>query len=291
MRNNKALRVIIPAVTVLTAAVTTAVFFMKRHARKGRYAAFALIAAVILCGASMTAYAYTDEDAEREINLGEILTPVVTPVSVPTQEPTPDPTPAPEPQPLTPPGNLTLVDDLSGVQTNDKQFITVITKSGNYFYIIIDRAGDRENVHFLNLVDEADLMAILEKDKKTVSTTPTPVESKPEPTPTPEPTPEPKQNNIGGILIILLLVGALGGGAYYYFKVLKPKQAIKSASGTELDDFDFDGDEDDFIDEGTGGEQALARYEADEDMPDFTLTEEPTDTEPDGGRLPESEDE
>ena len=64
--------------------------------------------------------------------------------------------------PLTPDGNLTLVDDISEEEAEDKQFVTLVSKNGNYFYLIIDRAGDKENVYFLNIVDEADLLALIE---------------------------------------------------------------------------------------------------------------------------------
>ena len=40
---------------------------------------------------------------------------------------------------FTPDGNLTLVDDLSDITKTGKQFITLVTKNGNYFYLIIDR--------------------------------------------------------------------------------------------------------------------------------------------------------
>ena len=68
-----------------------------------------------------------------------------------------------EPAPaLTPDVNAALVDDFGG----NKHLITVTTKAGNYFYILIDRANEDKKtaVHFLNQVDEADLMALMEDE-------------------------------------------------------------------------------------------------------------------------------
>ena len=69
---------------------------------------------------------------------------------------------------FTPDGNLTLIDDFLQIEVPgdeeaeqvEKQFITVQSKNGNTFYIVIDRNGETENVYFLYLVDEADLMAL-----------------------------------------------------------------------------------------------------------------------------------
>ena len=173
----------------------------------------------------------------------------------------------PEGQPLTPEGNATLVDDFYG----DKQLITVTTKAGNYFYILIDRANeDAETaVHFLNQVDEADLMALMEdgeaqeapavcicKEKCQAGAVNTSCEvcavnmaecagAEPEPEPEPEPEAE-KSGGMGALALVLVLVVLGGGGAFAYIKFIRPKQASKVSA--DPDDYDF-ADEEEYINE------------------------------------------
>lgn len=184
--------------------------------------------------------------------------------------------------PLTPDGNLTLVDDIAGEQAEDKQFVTLVSKNGNYFYLIIDRAGDKENVHFLNLVDEADLLALIEgeipkqpqapqlcnctdicEEGKVDTNCPlcrndlTKCTGK---TSTPTPAPEAKEekgNGTAGTLLFLLIVGMIGAGAFYYFKVLKNKPSTKG--NTALEEYDFEDDED------TDEEEYEKEYEVDDE--------------------------
>ena len=182
-------------------------------------------------------------------------------------ETTPEPTEEPatggmEPTgvPLTPEGNATLVDDYYG----DKQLITVTTKAGNYFYILIDRANeDKETaVHFLNQVDEADLMALLEdgqtEEKPAACTCTEKCQAGAVNTACPvcavnmsecagkapvvEPEPEPEKKSGGGALVLILLLAALGGGgAFVYIKFIKPNQSPKVSA--DPDDYEFEDEE------------------------------------------------
>lgn len=80
--------------------------------------------------------------------------------------PEPEPVPA-DPESLTPDGNLSLVDDIGPITGVGQQFLTMVSKNGNYFYMVIDRNDKgEENVHLLNLVDERDLMDLMAKDDK-----------------------------------------------------------------------------------------------------------------------------
>lgn len=173
---------------------------------------------------------------------------------------------------LTPDGNLTLIDDIGSTTQRGKQFITVETKTGNVFYLIIDRDDEgKETVHFLNQVDEADLLALMEdgqtgtaavactcttkckagavntncpvcKNNMSECTGPEPQETQPQETEAPQEEPKNSGSGAGGLIVFLVVALAGGGAALYYFKFKKPRADTKSSD--DLDEYDFGDDED-----------------------------------------------
>lgn len=197
------------------------------------------------------------------------------PTTNPTQAPvqqvivyvTPEPVATPEPivrteyvpigpgQPFTSSGNMQTLDMLYSAATN-KQFITVQSKGGQTYYLVIDydKPIDEENelyeTYFLNLVDDRDLMDVLSDEEKEEVPTPTPqiVYVTPEPTtvPTPVTEPEKKQDNSAAILLLALLLLGGGGFALWFFKFRNSKQNTPAPVREYDDDDDYydDGDED-----------------------------------------------
>ena len=185
--------------------------------------------------------------------------PAPAPVTVPTAEPAEE-TPVTVQEevsgPLTPEGNLTLVDDYHTTYSDGsgQQFITMVSKSGAYFYLVIDRAADGDQtVHFMNLVDEADLLALMEEEQaeaynaekeaalqaelekqqaeeeaKKAAEEATKAES------------EEKDFDLTGLaskfLGVIALVGlAAGGGFYFFLQKKKKEQAAKESVDPDAD--------------------------------------------------------
>ena len=130
---------------------------------------------------------------------------------------------------LTPEGNLTLVDDYHTDYSDGsgQQFITLVSKSGNTFYLVIDRnAKGQQTVHFMNLVDEADLLALMEEEDADAYTAEKEAAASGEE--------QPKENKVtkiaSGFLGVVVLIALAAGGVFYAFaKQKQKKQAEKEA--------------------------------------------------------------
>ena len=218
----------------------------------------ALCAVVLLCGFSVTAYAGGGPEWEGLDPAEETTTPesTIEPGEGFTEE-----------------GSLVTRDLLYDENTN-KQFITVQTSGGATFYLVIDydkpvdEKGEQYETYFLNMVDEADLLAAAEaagveqavcscsekceagavntecavcsvNKNKCAGTQPEPVETEEN---APEDT-EPETGGNPGMLLAVLAVAVVGGGAAFYFKVIRPKQ--QEAAGPEED---YGGEPEDYED-------------------------------------------
>lgn len=232
------------------------------------------ICVMLLCSVSITAFAYAD-DTEQDLPVTEATLPEDMPdTQVEKGEQ--------NPEPFDEEGNAYTRDLLYDSATN-KQFITIQTKNGNTFYIVIDYdapINDEEEqyqTYFLNMVDESDLLALLDESTAAELTTcvcgshceagiintscPVCRSNMSECTgevpeieaPTEDADTEQNEteadsgSNIGMIAFVIAFVG-LGGAAYYYFKFIRGKKQ----KDEELDFYDDEGyEEDAYINEDT----------------------------------------
>ena len=168
------------------------------------------------------AFAYSGGENGEEVKAPSIFETDEEPVTVTEQDA----------GPLTPEGNLTVVDDYQTTFSDGtaQQFITLVSKSGAYFYLIIDRAADGDQTaHFLHMVDGAVWLALMDE------------EGHPEPDPVPE-----KEDGAGKfVLVLLVLAGIAGGGAYFW---LKMQQKKREAEENKPDpDADYREDEEEIV--------------------------------------------
>ena len=203
----------------------------------------ALVLSVALCaGMAAPAFAYGGEPVE------EVEQPVLT--STTDEEDVVTVTDE-ETGALTPEGNLTLVDDYHTNYSDGsgQQFITLVSKSGATFYLVIDRnAKGQQTVHFMNLVDEADLLALMEEDAADAYTAEKEAAAQAEQDrlkaeeeakkaaeeAAASGEEQPKENKVtkiasGFLGVVVLIALAAGGGFYAFTKQKQKKQAEKEA--------------------------------------------------------------
>ena len=216
----------------------------------------ALVLSVALCaGMAAPAFAYDGEPVE------EVEQPVLTAA---TEEEEAVTVTDEETGALTPEGNLTLVDDYHTDYSDGsgQQFITLVSKSGATFYLVIDRYDKGENtVHFMNLVDEADLLALMEEEDADAYTAEKEaaaqaeqdrLKAEEEAKKAAEEAAASGSEQTGGnkatkyaatFLGVLALVGLVaGGGIYTFMKQKQKKQAEKEALDPDADYSEDKGD-------------------------------------------------
>ena len=234
-----------------------------------------LLSAVLCVGMAVPAFAYGGEPVE------EVEQPVLTDSSEEDAVTVTDESSGA----LTPEGNLTLVDDYHTNYSDGsgQQFITLVSKSGNTFYLVIDRnAKGQQTVHFMNLVDEADLLALMEEDAADAYTAEKEAAAQAEQDKLKaeeeakkaaeeaaasgeEQSKENKVTKIasGFLGVVVLIALAAGGGFYAFTKQKQKKQAEKEALDPDANYTEDKGD-----------------FEIPTDVPDEDETPDEQDTEP-----------
>ena len=197
-----------------------------------------LVSAALCAGMAAPAFAFEGEAAPVE---QPVLPEVVEDIVTVTDETS---------GALTPEGNLTLVDDYHTDYSDGsgQQFITLVSKMGNTFYLVIDRnSKGAQTVHFMNLVDEADLLALMEEEDADAYTAEKEVAAQAEQDKlkveeakkaaeeaAASGEEQPKENKVtkiaSGFLGVVVLIALAAGGIFYAFaKQKQKKQAEKEA--------------------------------------------------------------
>ena len=234
----------------------------------------ALLASAVLCaGMAAPAFAFEGETAPVE---QPVLPEMVEDIVTVTDETS---------GALTPEGNLTLVDDYHTNYSDGsgQQFITLVSKSGNTFYLVIDRnAKGQQTVHFVNLVDEADLLPLMEEEDADAYTAEKEAAAQAEQDKlkaeeeakkaaeeaAASGAEQPKENKVtkiasGFLGVVVLIALAAGGGFYFYRQQMQKKKAEKEALDPDADYTEDKGD-----------------FEIPTDVPDEDDSPDEQDTEP-----------
>ena len=211
-----------------------------------------LVSAALCAGMAAPAFAFEGEAAPVE---QPVLPEVVEDIVTVTDETS---------GALTPEGNLTLVDDYHTNYSDGsgQQFITLVSKSGNTFYLVIDRnAKGQQTVHFMNLVDEADLLALMEEDAADAYTAEKEAAAQAEQDKlkaeeeakkaaeeaAASGEEQPKENKVtkiasGFLGVVVLIALAAGDGFYFYRQQMQKKKAEKEALDPDADYTEDKGD-------------------------------------------------
>lgn len=180
------------------------------------------------------------------------------PTAVPTTAPTPEPIIQTEyitigpGMPYQADGNSHTLDVLYSAATN-KQFITLQSKNGNTFFLVIDydkpidEEAEMYETYFLNLVDERDLLALMSEDEREEVPTPTPEIIYVTPVPTAVPavtaTPAPAEpeaplmsEQMKAMLALVAIAGLAVIGILVFLKGKRDGARARADNDFELDD-------------------------------------------------------